>query len=162
MSSKKTYYLLIFIFCAFCISKVRAQNLFASTGNNVSGSGGSVSYSIGQTIANINKAEAGSVSQGIQQSYKITTLNTKNDKTRDFSLEVFPNPTRNTLNLRIDNIGFENLSFELFNIEGKILDKGLIRKSNTSINMNERESNTYLLRLTHKDEVVEIFRIIKL
>jgi hypothetical protein len=141
---------------------VSAQNVFNSSGKDISGSGGNVSFSVGQITNNFYKAETGSVSQGIQQSYKITSLNNKKDKTRNFRLEVFPNPTRNTLNLKTDNMVFDNLSYELFNTEGRILEKGIIRQPNTSINMNERESNAYLLRVNYDDEVLEIFRIVKL
>jgi len=161
MVNNKSYYLYIYLFCALSITQVSAQSVFSSTGKNVSASEGIISYSLGQITYKLSKGESGSLSQGIQQTYKIVTINSAESKIINYSVEVYPNPTTNTLNLNTDIKDLEHLSYQLFNLKGELLETGSIKMPNNLIDISERISGAYILKLTKKHEILKVFRVIK-
>ena len=51
-----------------------AQEAIPAAGSNAIGSGGSVSYSVGQVVYTINTGTNGSVAEGVQQPYEISVV----------------------------------------------------------------------------------------
>ncbi len=51
------------------LSELHAQEATLASGGNATGSGGSVSYSVGQVVYTTNIGTTGSVAQGVQQAY---------------------------------------------------------------------------------------------
>ena len=56
------------------LTGLQAQESVNATGGNAQGSGGSVSYSVGQLFYLIITGETGSVSEGVQQPYEISVV----------------------------------------------------------------------------------------
>ena len=52
----------------------QAQEVTTTTGGNASGSGGTVTYSVGQIVYATNTGTNGSVAQGVQQTYEISIV----------------------------------------------------------------------------------------
>ncbi|MFZ4545743.1 MAG: hypothetical protein ACOYOA_16960, partial [Saprospiraceae bacterium] len=55
----------------------QAQQSINSSGGNAKGAGGTIAYSVGQTVYTINKGIGGSAAQGVQHAYEILTVGTK-------------------------------------------------------------------------------------
>ena len=73
------------------------------------------------------------------------------------SLSIFPNPTRDIINIQVKN-GLIIKSVEMYNIAGqKIMDTGFSKE----INMSSLQDGVYLLRLEDGNGDVYIKRIIK-
>ena len=89
----------------FAFSGLQAQEAPVASGGEATGSGGSVSYSIGQVSYLTNSGSGGTIGEGVQQPYEIQTLDVV-ENYKDLSIVLFPNPTRENLNL---NIGGLNL-----------------------------------------------------
>ena len=70
-----------------------AQNTIPSSGGNASGSGGTVSYSIGQIVYTTNTGTNGTVAQGTQQPFEISVV-TGIEEALNITLQcsVYPNP----------------------------------------------------------------------
>ena len=85
---------------------VHAQQAVIATGGNASGSGGTVAYSVGQIVYKTNIGPNGSVSNGIQQAFEISTLTGIEDNKISLNLQVYPNPTNGYLTLSIDKTEF--------------------------------------------------------
>ena len=64
----------IMFLCSIFIASLQAQETIPATGGNASGSGGSVSYTIGQITYRTISGTNGAVTQGIQQPYEISVV----------------------------------------------------------------------------------------
>lgn len=139
-----------------------SQESIVVTGGKGTGTGGASSYSVGQ-IADIQlKGSGGSAQEGIQQAYEIATLG--NDKFDEISLTMtaFPNPVIDELNLIVTNNKFESLSYNLFDINGKIIAKDLnITSSETKVAMQGLTQGVYFLAVNNNSKAIKTFKIIK-
>ena len=139
---------------------LHAQETVPATGGDASGSGGSVAYSIGQVVYTTNTGISGTVSQGVQQPYEIITVGIKETEL-NISLLIFPNPTADNLTLEIKDYNNEKLSFQLLDIQGKLLASEVITTSKTQINLSDLSTGTYLINLIQENRNAQSFIIIK-
>jgi hypothetical protein len=65
--------LCVLFLCSHCFAAINAQETISPGGGNATGSGGSVSYTIGQVAYGAFSGTTGSVIQGIQQPYDISS-----------------------------------------------------------------------------------------
>ena len=154
--------LITFILFGFGLPVVQAQNAIPATGGNASGSGGSVSYSVGQIVYTKNAGTNGTAAQGVQQPYEISVV-TAIEKALDISLEmvVYPNPATDYIKLRISNYDIQNLRYQLYDINGSLLQDNKVESNETSIIMSNYLPSTYFLKISDKNKVVKTFKIIK-
>ncbi len=144
-----------------CVSLAQGQESTNASGGDATGSGGSVAYSIGQAVYTTNAGSAGSVAQGVQQTYEITTVGIRNTES-NISLTAFPNPTTNELTLQIKDYSNERLSYQLYDMQGKLMQNAQIATQQTQINMSSVPMATYLLTVVNQaDQKVQSFRIVK-
>ena len=152
---------LIILFC-LSFSIVHAQNTVSASAGNSSGSGGTVTYSIGQIVYRTYQESNGSVSQGVQQPYEISLI-TGIEEARDITLEflVYPNPTTDLITLRIKNFEIKNLSYSLYDLNGTILKESMVESNEITISMQNLRSAIYFLKVTHGAKDIKTFKIIK-
>ncbi len=136
------------------------QQSVPSSGGNGSGSGGSVSYSIGQTVYTTNTGSGGNVSQGVQQVYQIVTL-INDELASKMSLNVYPNPTTDLLVLQLDLLDKSNLNYQLIDMQGNLKFSNSINNHETLIDASTFSSGTYLLNILNKNVQIQSFKIIK-
>ena len=144
----------------FFLSKVNAQTSTNAAGGDASGTGGSVAYSVGQPFYITYSGANGSVAQGVQQTYQIFSLGI-NQSELNISLAVYPNPTYDNLNIEIKEFNNENLSYELFDIQAKLLASGLITSKQTQINLINLPPSAYVMHISQKNKKIHSFKIIK-
>lgn len=146
----------------FSISSItHAQDVLVASSNNASGSGGSVSYSVGQTIQNTNASSDGSAIQGIQFYFASSTL-TVVDVDTNLNISTYPNPTSSTLNLKIKGNQNDKFSYKLFNLLGALITKGSITNNTAKINIEHLDIATYLLQVSNSsNNSIKTFKIIK-
>lgn len=138
-----------------------AQESVNTAGSDASGSGGTVAYSVGQVVYTTNTDNSGSVAQGVQHAYEIFTLGIK-EAEPNISLSAFPNPTIDELTLKISDYNNEKLSYQLYNMQGKMLNNGQIVAEQTQINMNGLSRATYVVQVINQEnQKVQTFKIIK-
>jgi hypothetical protein len=105
------------------LTGLQAQEAVIAAGGTASGSGGSLSYSVGQVVNSTNTGANGSVTQGLQQPFEISIITGIEDAREiDLNVDAFPNPTSDYLNLDIENHDNTNLSYQLFDMQGKVLE----------------------------------------
>ena len=158
LKMKKT--ILFAISFLFFLSKVTAQTSTNAAGGDASGAGGSVAYSVGQPFYITYSGANGSVAQGVQQTYQIFSLGI-NQSELNISLAVYPNPTYDNLNIEIKEFNNENLSYELFDIQAKLLASGLITSKQTQINLINLPPSAYFMHISQKNKKIHSFKIIK-
>jgi hypothetical protein len=146
-----------------CLSNLHAQTSINTIGGVAAGSGGTVSYSVGQLVHTANTGSNGSVTQGVQQAYEITVVNALEEATA-IRLSVYPNPTTDYLTLEVDASTLESdqqLSYQLLDINGILLQNAKITESQTSIMMCNLATATYFVKITNGDKDVKTFKILK-
>ena len=108
------------------ITRLQAQETIPAAGGNASGSGGTVSYSVGQISNTTHTGTTGSVAQGVQQPYEISDI-TGIQEANEISLNcaVYPNPATDFLTLKVDgsaDLTLQSLAYQLCDVSGKILE----------------------------------------
>jgi hypothetical protein len=161
MLNKKAKLSAILLLC-IGLSGVHAQNAIPASGGNASGSGGTVHYTVGQIVYNKSTGTNGSVAQGVQQPYEISVV-TGIEAAKDISLEVsvYPNPAQDYVILKIKNYEVENLKYQLYDINARLLQDNKIVGNETNIVMSNYQSATYFLKVTDNNKVIKTFKIIK-
>ncbi len=141
---------------------INAQAVIPSGGANIIGVRGSTSYSVGQLVYTTNVGSIGSVAQGIQQPFEISVISgLKETEGISLSISVYPNPAVNYVTLKIDNYEFSGLSFQLYNINGKLLENKKIDSNETKIDMDKLSPETYLLKVTKGITEIKTFKVRK-
>ena len=139
----------------------QAQQSANAAGGDATGSGGSAAYSVGQVVYTANNGPSGTVSQGVQQAYEIFLIGI-NETELNNSLSVFPNPIVDNLTLQISDYNNEKLSYQLFDLQGKLLSKGQIIAQQTQIKTASLPPATYFIEvLNQENKQVQSFKIIK-
>ena len=155
---KKTVVLLLLY---FGIITAKAQQATTAAGGNATGSGGSVAFSVGQIVYTTNTGTTGSVAQGVQQPYEISIVLGIEDHLINLDMQAYPNPTTNYLQLVIGSENIQNLTYQLFDIAGKVIENKKITKSIEIIHMENLPSASYFLTVTNNIKEIKTFKIIK-
>lgn len=153
--------LILLILGLLSIGVLRAQSTTLSSGSKAVGSGGSVSYSIGNINFSSATGSSGSLSQGIQYAYEFSTLGAKETR-YGISLHVFPNPTAENITLLIKNYQREKLYYELYNSQGVLLNKEWVTVQQTLIPTYSIPIGVYFLLIFNQEkQKIQSFKILK-
>jgi hypothetical protein len=151
------FLLLIFI-CSGITSY--SQESVNSTGNKAIGAGGIVDYSIGTVFYSGLVGQSGKVTQGIQHSYSIESTDIK-EIVEQNAFSVYPNPSSDNLTLDISHYLGEDLSYQIVDIKGVLVQKGIINNKITNINLSELLTSSYYLHIYNSNKNnIQTFKII--
>jgi hypothetical protein len=151
-----------FLFLGVGLGAVTAQESVNATGGNASGSGGSVSYSIGQVTYQTLTANNVTVTQGVQQPIEISVVTMLEEaKNISLSLSVFPNPSVDHLTLLIGEFEISNLTYQLYDINGKILQNEQITGNSINIATSNLAPANYFVKVMQGNKEVKTFKITK-
>jgi hypothetical protein len=143
------------------ITALHAQQSANAAGGDAQGSGGSASFSLGQPTYTYISATGNSSNQGVQQPYEFFTVGIDEPKDISLLMSVFPNPAQVMVNLKIESPGFENLSYQLFDMNGRLLLTQKISNPLTEVPMQTLAVGPYLLRVVDAQKELKTFKIIK-
>jgi hypothetical protein len=156
----------IFLFCFFLTLLFYdsiAQETTSSSGGNLTGTGGSISYTVGQAANMYLSETSGSVAQGVQQPYEIFLITGINE-VKGISLDflVYPNPVQDFLNLKIQDLNTEPLVWKIHDSNGKLLSTDRVSRTETWIPMTEYARGVYLFSVLNKSNLqYKTYQIIK-
>lgn len=136
-----------------------AQQGAVGAGANAAGSGGSLSYSIGQVVYTAVQGAGGTSSQGIQQPYEYLILAVDAGAALESSISVAPNPTSDGVQLAFTGTPGTLQRYIVMDAAGKVLRTGNIASSAVQISMHDLPQATYLLRVEGDND--HVFQIIK-
>lgn len=144
------------------LTGLQSQESVNATGGDAMGSEGAASYSVGQITYQIHTGTNGSVAEGVQQAYEIS-VETRIEEAREITLSVtaYPNPTTDFLALKVESERLKDLSYQLFDINGKLLQNEKITDIQTSIIMSNLVPATYFVIISQANKEVKTFKIIK-
>jgi hypothetical protein len=159
-TQKLVKYLLLFPFF-FVLFSAKAQQATVATGGDATGSNGTSSYSIGQVAYSNTTGTTGSVNQGVQQPFEIFTLGHDEFPEIQLMMTVYPNPTASLVTLTLQNYSLDNVHFQLFDLNGRLIQSQSITTSETQIAMEHLASAVYLLNVMEQSRILKTFKIIK-
>ena len=163
MNIQKALYTVLF-FVALEICGLQAQSDVLPAGGDASGAGGSLAYSVGQVAYTNVIGEAGSINLGVQQPNLFLMVGT-NEAEITIGAVAYPNPANESINLKLGDQftlkDFDQLTYALYDINGKlILQKG-ITSTATPIPMENFSNAIYFLRVMHNNTEIKTFKIFK-
>lgn len=145
---------------SFGMTVLIAQEAIPASGSNASGNGGTMSYTVGQVIYTANTGTNGSMAQGVQQPYEISVVaGIADDNGINLILSAYPNPVTEYIKLKADKT--ENLTYQLYDINGKIIENKKIVSNETNIVMSNFINAIYFLKISDNNKEVKTFKIIK-
>jgi hypothetical protein len=145
----------------FATQLIYSQEIIPASGGEATGSGGSSSYSVGQLVYTTNTDTGGTVTQGVQQSVEVFTLSNPELTTVNLSAVTYPNPTSDYVVLAISDANLPDLSYALYDIQGRAVTKGQATQSKTQIDMQSLATGTYVLKVNQNNQELKTFKIIK-
>jgi hypothetical protein len=159
------YMILVILMISLRIATMHAQECLSISGGNAYGESGSACFTVGQVFYTSNLAANGQVSQGVQQGYEIEVISAV-ENIGDIILEctVFPNPTTDYLRLTINAAVLQyaqSCSYQLCDINGKIIAFETVSESETFIQMSTLLSGIYFIKVIAVNKNIKTFKIIK-
>ncbi len=137
-----------------------SQQNTVATGGEASGTGGTVSFTIGQIDFSAQSGANGTVTQGIQQPLEFYNVGLE-EAVNNFSVLFFPNPTVAELQVELKNVSLDQLTYVLTDLNGKIIEFRSIDTENLTINMTELSRTNYFLNFVRKGNVEGSYQIVK-
>lgn len=146
--------------------KLSAQSGFASCGQSIRTSSGSVSNSVGQ-VAYLNYSNPEyKINQGIQQPFEIYLGKQVSKRTVDSSASwrtsVFPNPTFADVMLEFTITTGEALRYRLFSSEGRLVSDSELTVSPAVITLRDQDNGVYFLQIFQNDKILKTYKIHKI
>ena len=157
MKQRKTIISVAFLLLG--LGGLHAQGTVSATGGDATGAGGSSSYTVGQVVYTTYTGTNGSVAQGVQQPYEISTTVGIKETAINLEMNVYPNPTTNYLTLKVEKT--EGLTFQLYDLQGKVITNKKVNSATTTVAMENLPTATYFLNVVNNKQVVKTFKIIK-
>lgn len=155
------------VLIAFCLfgygTIIQAQNSISAAGGNATGTGGTVSYTIGQVVYTTISGTNGDIMfQGVQLPYEISVL-TSTQEASGIILEIsaYPNPANDFVILKVKNYDSDNLGYKLFDMNGTLFQRDKVKGNETLIQLGNIMPGTYFLKIDDKNKEIKTFKIIK-
>lgn len=142
--------------------EIQSQETISANGITESSGKGTVGYTIGQVAYHANEGVHGSVSEGVQQPYEIS-IATAIEGVTDINLSAFafPNPISDQLSLAFNDINTSNLSYGLYDAEGKLLRSKKISSNPEIINMSDLLPAIYYIKVMTENYELKVFKVVK-
>jgi hypothetical protein len=152
----------IFSACMLCaVFTIQAQETIPTSGGEATGSGGTVSYSVGQLLSNMNIGSNGTVTQGVQQTIEFTVLSNPELIALTLSAVTYPNPTTDYIVLSLTDATLTDLSYTMFDLQGRLVTKAKVELKGTQIAMKNLAIGVYILKVNRHNQELKTFKIIK-
>ncbi|MEO6684342.1 MAG: T9SS type A sorting domain-containing protein [Dyadobacter sp.] len=144
----------LFLLLTICFQSSYAQKASVSSGGDATGSGGSVSYSIGQVFYNTNSAAGGVVRQGVQQ-----TVNNSPLPVTLVSFEVSPITVENSQQILIHWETTSETNNDFFTIERSANGKTFAELSRVNVLGNSNALKKYSITDPLPNKGISYYRL---
>lgn len=134
---------------------------FNTLGGVISGSGGTVSQSVGQLVYSTDESAGGSLAQGVQRPYRLASVEMK-PSAPALNFSILPNPTDGDLLLRLSEKPEEIPFYKVTDLQGRELLEGRVSYPDTPVRLSGFASGTYLIQILNtNNKPLQTLQIIK-
>lgn len=152
--------ILLFFFAS--MTGITAQSSLVTTGGDVTGNEGTVSFSAGQVFYKTVTGPNGSLLEGVQQPFEISVVTaTKGSEKITLEFNVYPNPAADYVKLFVGTDEFKDLLYKVFSFNGLLLLDAKIEGKETEISLTGLSSSIYFLKVLSGKKEIKTFKIIK-
>lgn len=137
---------MILTFAVLGGSLVHAQQAVTSTGGDATGSGGSMSYTLGEPVVTFNTAPSGSASHGVQRSYALISTSLPPQEDPPPPVVIWPNPTSAGLSVAFGGTPPQGSTYTVMDATRRAVLAGKL-EANTSIATEQLSTASYTLQL---------------
>jgi len=138
-----------------------AQEGVTASGGDISGTAGSVSYSVGQVFFQSNSGSTGNLIEGVQQPYELVTVNIFEPIKNEIVISIFPNPTLGRLNIGLNELIGNKLEYRIIDFQGQVWDENKLNSTRTRIELHQLPPAPYLLQIWQDNQLIQSSKIIK-
>jgi hypothetical protein len=150
----------IMMLILFASSSLSAQEVTTSAGDFHQNSNFSVSWTIGEPVIDTWSASGTVLTQGFQQPILVSVSIYENPDL-NYTINAFPNPTSDFLNVVISNGTYDKMQYLLFDVTGKLIDSRQIVSEQTEILFSHLPVATYYVKIIENNKELKTFKIIK-
>jgi hypothetical protein len=152
------------IVAIFSLSASYAQSSVHAAGGDAAGSGGTAAYAVGQVSYTFTGNETGSVSLGVQQSYKAMTVGNQEIEAGR-SVALFPNPVQSNTFLQLEaepsELEKDAFSYAIYDIYGRLMHQQDIHQATTVITLSDYHNAMYIVKVIRNEYTLRTFKVIK-
>ncbi len=136
---------------------LNAQYSSNSSGLDIYNINGSVSSSIGEVFF-LQKGINFKLDEGIQNGL---TINASKKKSK-VEVSIYPNPTKDLVQFKVQNLYYNNLRYSIYNACGIELASGEIKNETSQVSLKQFPSSVYIIKINRgitEERSYEIFKI---
>lgn len=138
-----------------------SQQNTVSAGGEASGSGGTVSFTVGQTDYMTFSGSSGTISQGVQQPFEIFSVGL-DEKTPEIQASLFPNPAVYSVTLNFGTWSeYPGVAYRLTDEAGRTVKMAAIDSEATTIPVNDLPDACYYLQVVSGSQIMKNFKLVK-
>lgn len=134
-----------------------SQEVVSTQGDSYSNGNSSIDFTIGEVVVNTGTDGTNDITQGFHQT-NWNVVGVEN-QVPSFEATVFPNPTSELLNIRAST--FKNVTYTLYDGQGKFVLQEKLIGNETSIQVSDLATGNYSLILNNETENLKTFKLIK-
>ena len=145
------------------LTSLQAQEAVSTAGGEADGSGGTVSYTVGQVVYTTEQGTNGnSIAQGVQQAFEISVvIGIPEAKGISLNVSAYPNPTTDFITVKVENYETTNLEYRVFCTNGKLLQTVKATGDKTQIQTSNLAPANYFVKVLDNSKVIKTFKVIK-
>jgi len=145
------------LFSLFASISVSAQEVVSTQGDSYSNASANIDFTIGEVIIDTGTDGTNDITQGFHQTnWNFVGLE---DFAPDYEATIFPNPTSEVLNIRTST--FENVTYTLYDAQGKLVMQDILSAEQTPIQVGQLAPGSYSLTLNNETQNLKTFKLIK-
>lgn len=147
----------VFVSLLTSLSSV-AQEVIATQGDMYSNPQANINFTIGEVVMSTGTDGTNDITQGFHQ----TNLNFLgiDDFAPNYSVTIYPNPSSEILTIEAKE--FEEVSFSLFDAQGKLVLKSNLIDQITPVNVGQLAPGNYSLQLSNESQLLKTFKLLKI
>ena len=145
------------LFSFFASLAVTAQEVVGTQGDSYSNASANIDFTIGEVIINTGTDGTNDLTQGFHQT-NWNFLGVE-DFAPNYEASIFPNPTSDVLNIRTSS--FENVTYTLYDAQGKLVMQNILSAEQTPIQVSQLDPGSYSLTLNNETQNLKTFKLIK-
>ena len=147
----------IVLFSLFASISVSAQEVVSTQGESYSNASAKIDFTIGEVVINTGTDGTNDLTQGFHQT-NWTFLGVE-DFAPNFQATIFPTPTQDVFNIKTSV--FENVTYTLYDAQGKLVMQNILSAEQTPIQVSQLAPGSYSLTLNNETQNLKTFKLIK-
>ena len=147
----------IVLFSFFAVFSVSAQEVVSTQGDSYSNASANIDFTIGEVVINTGTDGTNDITQGFHQT-NWNFLGVE-DFAPNYEAIIFPNPTEDVLNIRTST--FENVTYTLYDAQGKLVMQDKLSAEQTPIQVSQLAPGSYSLTLNNQTQNLKTFKLVK-